>query len=576
VDVAIQDPLSRLVETPMSSSEPPDAILLPVSVVVPSRGRPQMLVDTIVSIVSHDRVPAEIVVVDHSKTPNAEAAELDGTSGVRVKYVHDLGRGLSRARNLGARLAAHDVVVLLDDDMLVQDGAIEQLLDAVGQNERRVATGRTLAAPPERRGARQPPGAVITRTEPTLFRGRQPRQVVPGTNIALPRKVFLELGGFDERLGPGTRFPAGDDYDLSVRLLDAGYEVQHVPASVVLHRSWRRSHDRLLVRWHYARGVGAFYAKYGFVHDPYVRGLAWRELSARFRVACRAVLSSPLLTAAQIVSLTGLITGGAEWTMLHGPRLRSGGRAVVLCYHSVSDLRGDPVLADYGVPEAQLAGQLDTLIRSGWRFVDLDALLAALRGEGSLPRRAILVTFDDGYADLLTAGVPVVAARRIPAIAFVVTGHVGGCNEWNRPDGAMSLPLLDRNGLRALAEHGIEVGSHTRSHPRLVEMSGDEVCNELDSAAADLAELGLGRPRAFAYPYGAWKREIAETVKRAGYEAAFTVDPGVVARRTDRFALPRIQVTPEDGPWRLRFKLFTAGLPSAWRRRIWSWAGIRV
>jgi glycosyltransferase involved in cell wall biosynthesis len=100
VDVAIQDPLSRLVETPMSSSEPPDAILLPVSVVVPSRGRPQMLVDTIVSIVSHDRVPAEIVVVDHSKTPNAEAAELDGTSGVRVKYVHDLGRGLSRARNL--------------------------------------------------------------------------------------------------------------------------------------------------------------------------------------------------------------------------------------------------------------------------------------------------------------------------------------------------------------------------------------------------------------------------------------------------------------------------------------------
>jgi peptidoglycan/xylan/chitin deacetylase (PgdA/CDA1 family)/GT2 family glycosyltransferase len=559
----------------MSSSEPPNATLLPVSVVVPTRGRPQMLVDTIVSIVSHDRGPAEIVVVDHSKTPNGEAAALDGTAGVRVKYVHDSGRGLSRARNLGVRLAAHDVVVFLDDDMLVQDGAIEQLLDAIGQNERRIATGRTLAGPPERRGARQPPGAVITRTEPTLFRGRQPGQVVPGTNFAVPRKAFLELGGFDERLGPGTRFPAGDDYDLSVRLLDAGYEVQHVPASVVLHRTWRRSHDRLLVRWHYARGVGAFYAKHAFVHDPYVRGLAWREVSGRFRVAYRALLSSPLVAAAHIVSLMGLVTGGAEWTMLHGRRPRSAGRVVVLCYHSVSDLTGDPVLADYGVPADQLAGQLDTLIRSGWRFVNLDALLAALQGEGSLPRRAILVTFDDGFADLLTAGLPVLAARRIPAVAFVVTGHVGESNEWNRPAGAMSLPLIDRNGLRALAEHGIEVGSHTRSHPRLVELSGDEVRKELESPVADLAELGLGPPRAFAYPYGVWNREIAEAVERAGYEAAFTVAPGVVAPGADRFALPRIEVTPHDGRWRLRFKFVTARLPPTWRRRIWSRARIR-
>src|SRR5215216_2756714 len=217
-------------------AEPP----LPATVLIASRGRPRMLLDTVNSLLAARRVPSEVVVVDQSAAPQPELSELGAERGCTVRYIHSATSGLSRARNLGLRHASQEVVVILDDDMLVQEDSLELLLAGRGNHGTgTVTTGRLLAAPPEGPGLRQPPGALVTRTELEVFRGRQPRQVVPGPNVALPREVMLQIGGYDERLGAGTRFPGAEDHDLSMRLLDAGCEVRHVPEAVVLHRSWR-------------------------------------------------------------------------------------------------------------------------------------------------------------------------------------------------------------------------------------------------------------------------------------------------------------------------------------------------
>jgi glycosyltransferase involved in cell wall biosynthesis len=293
----------------------PDPDPLAAAVVISSRERPQMLVDTVGSILAADTVPAEIVIVDQSHAPQPELAGMGTVRGCKVVYVHPAAAGVSRGRNIGIALATQPVVIMLDDDMLAQSDSLEVLLAGRLGGEKTVTTGRVLMAPSEAPGLGQVPGALVTETEPEVFRGRQPRQVVPGPNIALPRAVMLEIGGYDERLGPGTRFPAAEDHDLSLRLLDAGCEVRHVPAAIVLHRGWRSRRERAVLRWKYGRGVGGFYAKHASLRDRHVLDRALREVRVRAGVAARSAPSSPKATLLQLVSLGALFTGALEWTL---------------------------------------------------------------------------------------------------------------------------------------------------------------------------------------------------------------------------------------------------------------------
>jgi peptidoglycan/xylan/chitin deacetylase (PgdA/CDA1 family) len=220
------------------------------------------------------------------------------------------------------------------------------------------------------------------------------------------------------------------------------------------------------------------------------------------------------------------------------------------------------------VAGSRFAEQLDTLARRGWVFIDLDVLLRGLDGSGPLPRRAVLLTFDDAYAGLRAAALPILAARGLAAVVFPVADYVGGVNEWDRAKGAGTLELLDADGLRELAADGVEIGSHAASHRPLTRIPPDELDRELAGSAETLQALGLPRPRALAYPHGDSNAEVEAAARRAGYAVAFTVRPGTVRRGVDAHALPRIEVLASDAPRGLRLKLATAGWPSRRRRLV--------
>jgi peptidoglycan/xylan/chitin deacetylase (PgdA/CDA1 family) len=250
-------------------------------------------------------------------------------------------------------------------------------------------------------------------------------------------------------------------------------------------------------------------------------------------------------------------------------RSRTAPHVVVLAYHAIAHLEDDPVLARYTVAPEAFAAQLEMLEQHGWRFVDVDALLAAVRDGVALPERAVLLTFDDGYAHLLTTVSPVLSERRIPSVVFAVAGQVGGTNEWDQHHGAGTLELLDADGLRAVTAHGAEIGSHCVSHRWLTRISAEDVESELVRSADVLEALGLPRPRVLAYPFGGWNPSIAETARRCGYAAAFTIDAGAARPGTPLYALPRIQVLASDTPWRLLVRVTAAGWPATARRIVW-------
>ena len=85
------------------------------------------------------------------------------------------------------------------------------------------------------------------------------------------------------------------------------------------------------------------------------------------------------------------------------------------------------------MPPGRFALHLESLASHGWRFVSLERLLGVLAGGERPPARALLVTFDDAYVDLLDSAYPILARNGVPAVVFVVGDLIGATNEWDRP-----------------------------------------------------------------------------------------------------------------------------------------------
>ena len=287
----------------------------PATVLICSRDRPELLVDTVRSVLAGNTVPRELLVVDQSRVPNAELTAMEEVRGCQVRYIRSATTGLSRARNIGLRQARNDVVAMVDDDMFVEPDWLATLLNGLPAGPEGVATGRVLAAPREGGGAIVPPATLVTRSMPAVYRGPQWLDVVPGANLALHRERVLTLGGYDERLGAGTRFSAADDNDMGHRLLLSGCEVRHVPAAVVLHRAWRARGELVRLRWRYARGKGAFYAKHITRGDRHLLRRAMADSRSRMRRAFAAIPRSPPTVAAELLSLAGMICGALDWVV---------------------------------------------------------------------------------------------------------------------------------------------------------------------------------------------------------------------------------------------------------------------
>lgn len=243
-----------------------------MSVVIASRDRPALLGETVTSILDGDRLPAEIVVIDQSATPHPDLPGAATPAGCVLRYELSPVRGLSRANNLGVAIARHDLIVFTHDDVVVDPAWLGTIVDALGSSEAPgVVTGRVLPAV-DASGADGFAPSTITSTVRRIHRGRIRDDVVYPMNLAAWRATLDAVGGFDERLGPGTPYPAAEDNDLGHRLLEAGYAITYEPLATVHHRAWRHRSEQSALHRAYGRGQGAFYAKHLDLRDRYILG----------------------------------------------------------------------------------------------------------------------------------------------------------------------------------------------------------------------------------------------------------------------------------------------------------------
>ena len=262
---------------------------VPVAVVITTLDRPDALERCLRSLAVGASVPAQVVLVDQSRSRTAERVAKQAEGLADVRYHHDDGRGLGRGQNLAVRLSSCDAVAVLDDDCVADDNWVRcahRLLCVEGLG---LVGGRVLPLPDDRPDV----VPVSSRTSEARrdFRGRiAPWDLGSGNNFAFRREWFDRIGGNDERLGPGSPGHGGVDMDLFYRLLRAGTPACYEPSLLVLHEQKlpEERHDR---RAFYGFGMAAacvLWLREG--RDRYALRVLAEWLGLRLGLAARALL----------------------------------------------------------------------------------------------------------------------------------------------------------------------------------------------------------------------------------------------------------------------------------------------
>jgi GT2 family glycosyltransferase len=194
----------------------------------------------------------ELIVADSASTSVRVRAIAEAHGAV---YVRCDEPGASRARNSGWRVARHDIVAFIDDDVRVEAGWAASVADCFDRFPDASFVSGRLDTP---MGSDSTRGAVFLLHEnPWWVDDEFEKDPGHSANLTLRRDVLEQLGGFDEQLGAGAKFRAGEDKDLFDRLFSAGLRGRYEPTAAALHLDWRDRRETLALNWTYGIGTGA-------------------------------------------------------------------------------------------------------------------------------------------------------------------------------------------------------------------------------------------------------------------------------------------------------------------------------
>jgi peptidoglycan/xylan/chitin deacetylase (PgdA/CDA1 family) len=244
----------------------------------------------------------------------------------------------------------------------------------------------------------------------------------------------------------------------------------------------------------------------------------------------------------------------------------------VLMYHSIGTSAA-PRFARFVIRPAEFAAQMDQLAAGGYEPITA-VDLARRNANGHLPARPVVLTFDDAFTDFEAAAMPILQSHGFPATLYVPTAYAGRTASWLRDCDEDQRPILSWRALHDIVSAGVEVGSHSHTHPQLDRMAPPVVRDEVRRSRLML-EDNLGVPiEGFAYPFGYWNGNVRSCVLAAGYSYGCAVSELPVSAAADPLTLPRVTVVGglgADGFARLLAGSSTpAGrLSSQLKRRAW-------
>ncbi|MBK1648818.1 polysaccharide deacetylase family protein [Rhabdochromatium marinum] len=253
-------------------------------------------------------------------------------------------------------------------------------------------------------------------------------------------------------------------------------------------------------------------------------------------------------------------------------RRQSAGQLSILMYHQVG--RFAPMRAHRAnyCDHRRFARQMALLRAGAFQVLSLEQALRCLAGVSPIPVRALVLTFDDAYANFLDYAAPVLADYGYPATVYAISDWLGQPMRWRDPQPDRATPrLMSGAELRSLHQAGISLGSHSCTHARLAELSPEAQRAELTDSRARLQDI-LGEPVLdLCYPFGSFNTATLRLAAHAGYRSATTCLRGAATAADHPLLLPRKAISYGDNllgySWKLLVKHAPKPALQAWRAR---------
>jgi glycosyltransferase involved in cell wall biosynthesis/peptidoglycan/xylan/chitin deacetylase (PgdA/CDA1 family) len=509
----------------------------------------------------------EVVVVDDGSS-DATGAWLDGyRPPFALQVAHQPNQGQAVAVNRGIDLVRSPYILFTDDDILAEPELIAEHLAA------QEAGGGVLAAGALRLEVEAGAGGLVNHYRrwwdahyQRLADGSRPLDfwACYTGNLSAPTAVVREVGAIDATLR------RSQDIELAYRLEQAGLPLVYLARAAAVQYYSKRFAD-----------LATDFERAGEAALPMVR--RHPELirhpplgdfggEGRAEVSLLRVLLALRVPPGVLAPADRLLARRPPARLYHGlqrycfwrgvQRSLRGDRdlwrrltrpPIVLMYHAV----GAPgeAASRYVVPERRFRRQLRWLRLLRHPVISLDEYHRTVEASRLCPPRAVVLTFDDAYADTAQIAVPALRRHGLSATVFAVSGAMGDANRWTANGPLAGRALMSWEDLRGIHAAGMAIGAHTVSHPKLTTLPLDAALREIEASRDRIAtEIGA-RVEHVAYPYGSFSQELRQAVEGAGFATASGTRPGANGPATPMAALRRHEI-----PGTRRLPGFAAGL----------------
>ncbi len=231
-------------------------------------------------------------------------------------------------------------------------------------------------------------------------------------------------------------------------------------------------------------------------------------------------------------------------------------KAVILMYHNINVPPKNARIPNLYVRPGMFRFQMAYLKTAGFQVMSIKDMLAAVAA-GRPSQNMAAITFDDGYLDFFQNAYPVLKQYGYPSTVFIVSGLTGKENSWDSRKENIAKPLMDWKRIIEINRNGVEIGSHTKTHPELTRIRPEEQLAEIADSKKELEERLNRAVDTFCYPGGDHDDQVKEMVKKAGYRYAVSTQRGHVEPGFDPYALRRIPIKLITNPFSFLYKIHT-------------------
>lgn len=553
-----------------------------VSIIIPCYNAEPWIAEAIRSALSQTYSPVEVIVIDDGSTDRS--LEIIKSFGDDIRWETGPNRGGDRARNHGFALSAGEYIQFLDADDYLLPGKVERQMQVFSSNRADVVYEDSQVLIESANGNQKWGSLEISGAHADILERMLNVWAPPPCALLLSRSAIDKADGWNESL------TSAQDNDFYIRLALAGSIFLYSPGCQCVYRNsstprvstrnvratdeslvsvLREAKDKLLqsgrltpnYRHAIARSYSRVARKYldkdfdwysDLLHEalelsPSIVG----ERSRTHRILARTLGN---LHSLKRKGVRGLEKGAHTLpsrslplrTSKDGPSRVSDDRLPILLYHNVGPR---PVEDPFHLTVAtdQFEQQMRCLVSLGYQTIWPSDWIAARREGKRLPEKAVMVTLDDGYADIVEHAFPVLRRYRLKAAVYVVTKRLGLTNTWDEENGHRTMRLMSADQIREWAGQGIEFGSHMRTHPHLTALSDQQLNDEIEGSRDDLQSLLGAEVLSFAYPFGdgAESSVIREKLVRT-YPMGMTVWEGPNYIETNPYQLRRVMILPSD------------------------------